>query len=137
MNYRPKNVENGKGCGKTKRCLSTCTHISSFSGGGSNPYSPQYIASIISAEISDPDFYPEMHQLVCARMMHGPCGTQNPNNVCMDKGQCTKSFPKPFQAETSLTDTSPTYKRPDNRRTVVIKGATLDNRWVVPYNSFA
>ena len=97
---------------------------------------PQHIDSIISAEIPDPDIYPELHQLVCAKMMHGPCGTDNPNNVCMDKGQCTKSFPKPFQAETAMTDSYPTYKRPDNGRTVVIKGATLDNRWVVPYNPY-
>jgi hypothetical protein len=61
----------------------------------------------------------------------------------MRDGTCTKSFPKPFQAETEAGDDSyPIYARPDNGRTATrphpngARGDTilLTNQWVVPHN---
>ena len=49
-------------------------------------------------------------------MIHGPCGKRNTNSPCMqDIGNsgvkiCSKEFPKPFQKETEMTETSyPVY----------------------------
>jgi len=55
----------------------------------------------------------------------------------MDSGKCTKKFPKDFQEETNPNcDGYPKYRRPNNGRFAMINGRRVDNRWIVPYNSF-
>ena len=92
---------------------------------------------MISAEIPDRLMFLQLHLLVTTKMMNGPCGTQNPNNVCMDNDICTKSFPKPFTNDTFLTENSyPHYCRRNDGREVIVRGVPLDNRWVIPYNPY-
>ncbi|KAG5524656.1 hypothetical protein RHGRI_031361 [Rhododendron griersonianum] len=43
---------------------------------------------IISAELPDKEAYPHLHAMVVKHMMHGPCGTLNKTNVCMQNGSC-------------------------------------------------
>ena len=43
-------------------------------------------------------------ELVITQMMHGPCGSLNPNSPCMIEGQCDKDFPKDFSNETIVED---------------------------------
>ncbi|XP_022681717.1 uncharacterized protein LOC105914289 [Setaria italica] len=50
---------------------------------GSKLKSPDDYDKYISAEISDPNKYPRLHELVVKHMMHGPCGTLNKNCPCM------------------------------------------------------
>ncbi|KAK9111586.1 hypothetical protein Scep_019105 [Stephania cephalantha] len=71
-------------------------------------------------------------------MMHGPCGTLNPNNVCMDSdGKCKNNFPKPFRDCTSHGKGSyPKYRRRNDGNIVLVRKHNLDNRWVVPYNPY-
>ena len=72
-------------------------------------------------------------------MLHGPCGSAFPNSPCMDKGVCTKGFPKQFQEKTILPGGGhgyPLYARPNNGRIIEKNGFKFDNRWVVPYNEF-
>ncbi|XP_042963997.1 uncharacterized protein LOC122297994 [Carya illinoinensis] len=71
-------------------------------------------------------------------MTHGPCGTLNPTNVCIKKnGHCKNNYPRHFVPNTTIgNDCFPIYKRSDDGRTVKIRGHDLDNRWVVPYNSY-
>ena len=38
--------------------------------------------SIVCAEISDKDTFPELYAIVTKFMMHGPCGVSNPNSPC-------------------------------------------------------
>ena len=98
---------------------------------------PEQVDFLISAEIPDPHLYPHLHHLVTAKMMHGPCGSLNPENICMENGVCTKGFPKPFCEDTVLPpDSYPHYRRRDDGRFVIVKGKPLDNRYVVPYNPF-
>ena len=55
----------------------------------------------------------------------------------MEDGKCTKDFPKPFCAQTVLSDDGyPHYRRRDNGRTVKIHQQEVDNRWIVPYNPY-
>jgi len=68
-------------------------------------------------------------------MVHNPCGTQNPQSPCMDGNKCSKSFPKPFQEQTTVSDDSYTNLwRQNNGKKHVINGKEVDNCWVVPHS---
>ena len=56
--------------------------------------------SSISAEIPDENDEPELCEIVTPCMMHGPCGSLNPNCVCIENGVWKKNFPKEFREET-------------------------------------
>ncbi|GBM18706.1 hypothetical protein AVEN_9000-1 [Araneus ventricosus] len=52
------------------------------------------IDKYMSAEpIADPTLF----QIITRCMIHGPCGTLNPNSQCMREGVCTKQYPKEFR----------------------------------------
>lgn len=90
---------------------------------------------IISAEIPDKDKYTILHNLVIKHMLHGPCGVLNKKCPCMVDGECRFHYPQQFCAATQQgKDSYPLYRRRDDGRRVKIRGAELDNRWVVPYN---
>jgi hypothetical protein len=92
---------------------------------------------VISAEIPDKEKYPVLHDLVIKHMLHGPCGELKKSCPCMIDGQCRFHYPREFCAATQQgKDSYPIYRRRDNGRGVRIRGADLDNRWVVPYNPF-
>lgn len=74
-------------------------------------------------------------------MMHGPCGNDNPHNSCMTKKglrkECKNHFPKAFSECTTIGKNSyPIYRRRDTKEKVKVRGFWLDNRWVIPYNSY-
>ncbi|XP_062232423.1 uncharacterized protein LOC133929646 [Phragmites australis] len=97
--------------------------------------SPDDYDKVISAEIPDPNKYPVLHALVIKHMLHGPCGALNKNCPCMIDGQCRFRYPRQFCSATQQgKDSYPIYRRREDGRRVVIRGAVLDNRWVVPYN---
>ncbi|EEE53106.1 hypothetical protein OsJ_35882 [Oryza sativa Japonica Group] len=90
---------------------------------------------VICAEIPDKAKYPELHRLVIKHMLHGPCGALNRNCACMVDGECRFDFPRQFNQATQQGKNSyPLYRRRDDGWRVKIRGAVLDNRWVVPYN---
>ncbi|KAL2512220.1 ATP-dependent DNA helicase [Abeliophyllum distichum] len=90
----------------------------------------------IRSEIPDEDQNP--HLPVLKHMMHCPCGTLNPNNVCMQpKGVCRSKYPKEYISETTYgNDSYPRYRRRLDNRRVKIRGQFFDNRWIVPYSSY-
>ena len=63
---------------------------------------PERIDTLISAEIQNPNLYPRIHKTVMRCMIHGPCGNINPSAPCMEKGKCTKGFPKDFTRTTNI-----------------------------------
>jgi hypothetical protein len=96
------------------------------------------IDHIVSAQIPDPATHPKLYDLVTTLMIHSPCGEHNPNAPCMKNGKCSKGYPKPFQAETTLSNDGYTsYARPDNGRHFVKKingkDVVVNNQWVVPH----
>lgn len=44
---------------------------------------PQQIDKVISAEIPDPDIDHQLYETLTKNLIHGPCGTINPQCVCM------------------------------------------------------
>ena len=76
-----------------------------------------------------------LHNLVIKHMLHGPCGALNRKCPCMIDGECRFRYPRQFNLETQQgKDSYPLYRRRDDGQRVKIRGAELDNRWVVPYN---
>ncbi|XP_024007763.1 uncharacterized protein LOC112083883 [Eutrema salsugineum] len=93
------------------------------------------IDRFISAEILDKDLDPILYEIVGDLMIHGPCGDDNPKNVCMHEKRCTKFFPKPTGSVTKIDDAGfPIYRRRMDQRTILKRGVLCDNRYVVPYN---
>nr|XP_027108614.1 uncharacterized protein LOC113728258 [Coffea arabica] len=78
--------------------------------------------------------------MVRKHMMHGPCGSKNPNNVCMQGKRvrfCKNKYPKQWApATTHGQNAYPIYRRRNDGKAVHVRGLQLDNRWVVPYNPY-
>eukprot|EP00798_Chlamydomonas_sp_ICE-L_P027610 gene27610-7247_t len=74
---------------------------------------------VITTHLPDPNVEPELHKIIATNMLHVPCGTANPSNMCMKDKKCTKNYPRPFCHETKDSAVGyPVYQRPDNGRTV-------------------
>ncbi|KAL8087815.1 hypothetical protein AgCh_037814 [Apium graveolens] len=105
-----------------------------FHSSRKNP-SPEYIDSIISAELPDINVDPDAYNAVKKSMLHGPCGQANTSSPCMLQGKCNKFFPKKFNETTTIgEDGYPIYRRGNTGITIEKKGTLLDNRFVIPYN---
>ena len=68
-------------------------------------------------------------------MIHNPCA-DDPNMLCRrHENRCRFFFPKAFQEETTYVgeNRSPVYRRRQNPP-VIVRGMSVDNRYVVPYN---
>ncbi|XP_010451903.1 PREDICTED: uncharacterized protein LOC104734095 [Camelina sativa] len=112
-------------------------HILLFLQKGSKLITTDVIDNVISAEIPDEATNPTLYNVVKEFMIHGLCGVANPHSPCMDKGKCTKKFPKEFNSSTCINkDGFPVYKRRDDGRSVEKNGTLLDNRYIVPYNPY-
>ncbi|CAN1274857.1 ATP-dependent DNA helicase PIF1 [Linum perenne] len=96
-----------------------------------------HIDSIISAEIPDPVTDPLCYKVVEKFMLHGPCGRVCLQGPSRTRGKCSKHFPKPFSAETTIDeDGYPRYRRREDDRWIMKNNVQLDNRFVVPYNRY-
>ena len=109
----------------------------------SNAIHPRDIDSVICAELPDSRSDPLLFNVVKSHMIHGPCGALNRKSPCMDKGECTKGYPRQFLRETQTgRDGYPLYRRRkpgDGGHETVIGSSPnnaihVDNRWVVPFN---
>ena len=112
---------------------------------------PEAVNSMIVAEMPDDPStisntagkaqVKKLEEIVLTNMVHGPCGAHNPKSPCMENGKCSKGYPKEFLKETVVDPERyyATYRRrspQDGGRQFTVKGKTLDNRWIVPYNAY-
>ncbi|XP_073042800.1 uncharacterized protein [Primulina eburnea] len=100
-------------------------------------FHPEAFDRIVCAELPDPHAQPYLFSLVVRHMMHGPCGSLNPTCPCMKNSSCKFNYPKEFSENTKYgTNSYPIYRRRNNNNAITIRGAQLDNSWVVPFNPY-
>ncbi|XP_071726944.1 uncharacterized protein [Rutidosis leptorrhynchoides] len=98
---------------------------------------PAAIDDIITAEIPSEKDDPEGFRAVTEYMLHGPCGGHHMNAPCIIDRQCSKHFPKPYYAETTIDeDGYANYRRRNNGVRFTKNNTPLDNGFVVPYNRY-
>ena len=109
---------------------------------------PDEIDKIICAEIPDEKLKSgepnPLHQAVKDFMLHGPCGSDNPNLSCMKDGYCKYGYKKDYQSTTEMSeDAYPLYQRraPEQGGNSCFKWrnnreVTFTNADVVPYNKY-
>ncbi len=67
-------------------------------------------------------------------LVHGPCGAHNRKAPCMEDGICTKRYPKEFRGNYRYgSEWLSAVPAPDDDKKFEVRGATLDNRWIVPH----
>lgn len=103
---------------------------------------PDQVDRVVCAEMPTVDIEPtgDLFRVVTNNMLHSPCGSADPKAVCMEKGRCSKFFPKPFQDRTVTNeDGYPVYRRRDVSSFTKWSGGrpyTFRNDRVVPYNPY-
>jgi hypothetical protein len=110
-----------------------------------NKIKADQIDSVISAELPDPERDPRLFEIIIKTMIHGPCGSINPNSPCMENKKCTKRYPKQLLRDTETGDDGyPSYRRRSSedggikakikmRINNSIQEIEIDNKWIVPY----
>ena len=83
-----------------KRSLPHC-HLLLFLSSDSK-IRAENIDDIIFAKIPNEKKFPKLFSTVARHMVHGPCGTLNPNSPCMNNNKCTKNLPKTIQKKLIL-----------------------------------
>ena len=96
------------------------------------------IDGVVSAEVPDPIKHPELHGVVKEFMVHGPyCGDIRPTARCRQSksSRCKHRFPKDRQESTVICSNQfPLYRR-RKMFSADVRGKTISDEWVVPYNS--
>ncbi|PIA64661.1 hypothetical protein AQUCO_00100252v1 [Aquilegia coerulea] len=110
-------------------------HILIFLDGADKPDTSVKVNKIISAELPNKELDPLAYDSVLEFMIHGPCEKDKDKFPCMEKGRCSKHFPKKFTDDTIKDpDGFYTHRRRNNGRTGIKNGIEIDNRSVVPHN---
>lgn len=109
-------------------------HLLLILDNASRPKTANTIDDLVCATIPDPKTEPQLYQLVTSTMLHGPC---KKGFSCWQDDRCNLRYPKAFADSTTMSDGSyPSYKRPDDGRTINKGNSTFHNGHVVPYNRF-
>lgn len=120
---------------------------------GNGPNTPQLIDSWIWAQLpSETIAQGALRENVIKYMVHRPCGSDNPNSVCMETNRstnrksCDNNYRQPWRSTATVNEITGRveYKRIDNgdRPTIrqkvngVWKDVQISNAWIVPYNPY-
>ncbi|XP_008190127.1 uncharacterized protein LOC103311980 [Acyrthosiphon pisum] len=113
-------------------------HILIILSEGSKLLTADDVDNVVYAFLPDPVTEPRLFDCVTRHMIHGPCGTLNPNSPCMVDNSCSKKFPKEYSEETVyIADGGyPKYCRPNNGPVARVRNQEVSNEFVVPYNPY-
>lgn len=90
----------------------THAHILLIMEDQSKPRTSEDIDKVVCCEFPNKETNPKLHSIIVANNIHGPCGDLNPKSQCMDKGKCTKQYPKQLRAATATANNYyPEYRR--------------------------
>ena len=118
-----------------QKCGLPHAHIIVFLSPKAKLRTPEQIDSLMSSEF--PEDNEVLLDLIKKFMVHKPCRNQNSNAPCMVNGKCSKSFPKPFREETSVTEDSyASTRRSDTGRSYEVGGKQVNNQWVVCHSRY-
>jgi Helitron helicase-like domain at N-terminus len=118
-----------------QKCGLPHAHIIVFLKPHAKLHTPEDIDSLMSSKF--PTANDELLQLIKKFMVHTPCGNQNPSAPCMVNGICFKSFPKPFRAETVVTEDSYACTRCRNTGQILeVQERQVNNQWVVCHSPY-
>lgn len=116
-------------------------HIVLWTANGHELGYPEYIDSVVSAEVPHPKRDPRLCSLVSTYMMHEPCD-RNDNAPCIRHGnqgrkRCRYGYPQEAREQTTITPLNgyPLYRR-RCRFEVEIDGRGLGDQWVASYNAY-
>ncbi|KAF7138508.1 hypothetical protein RHSIM_Rhsim07G0140000 [Rhododendron simsii] len=110
-------------------------HVLFFLKGGDKIRTCAQVDQLVCAEFPNPEDDLELFETVTSCMVHGPCGARNPHAACLEKGKCTKRYPRDFVETTTMDENGyPIYRRRDDGKVHNVRGHEVDNRDVVPYN---
>jgi hypothetical protein len=99
------------------------------------PNTTDIVDQMVSAEIPDRTLFPDLYETVASFMLHGPCGTINPNYSCMRDGRCSKRYLRQYTERTAFDKHGfPLYQRSSDGFTVVNGRHEFSNCDVVPFN---
>ena len=98
---------------------------------------PDVANHLFCAEFPDIEIDPSLFEVVRKNMIHGPCGRINPKSPCMDKGKCTKMFPKENLENTVFTEKGGTlFRRRNDNRFAQLPSYKASNNWIVAFNPY-
>lgn len=113
-------------------------HILIILSEGSKLLTADDVDNVVCAFLPDPVTDRRLFDCVTRHMIHGPCGTLNPNSPCMVDNICSKNFPKEYSDETVYISDGgyPKYRRPNNGPVARVRNQVVSNEFVVPYNPY-
>ncbi|GJS84949.1 putative diphthine methyl ester synthase [Tanacetum coccineum] len=114
------------------------SHICLFLHKNDKLVNPERIDDFISAEIPDKDLDPDLYTLFTVTHEAWSVWQWTTRAFpCTIKGVCTKKFPNKYSNRTSNDSNGyPVYRRREDGNFVEKNHVRLDNRFVVPYNSY-
>ncbi|PIA58777.1 hypothetical protein AQUCO_00500604v1 [Aquilegia coerulea] len=116
-------------------------HVLIFLQGIDKIRTPAQVDRFLSATFADPLANAALFSTISRCMVHGPCGSRNPDVSCIVTKNgtliCKARFPRSFVTITQMgKDGYSIYKRPDTGLVYRIRGHEVDNRDVVPHNPY-
>jgi len=120
-----------------QKCGLSHAHILIIVDSNDKPRNADNYDAIVCAEIPNPTTQPRLYHTIISHMMHSPCNQLNSNAPCMKDGSCSKRYPKDFiEITKNGQDSYLLYRCRNDKQQITIRGAQLDNRWVILYNPY-
>jgi hypothetical protein len=65
-------------------------------------YTPEFVDTVVSAELPDPILFPDLYNIIVTSILHGSYDARNIQSPYMKDDKYSKKYPKPFSEHTIL-----------------------------------